>query len=476
MTVATKPLRVVLAGLKEQIAGRFDGPVVEVIPGFIDELVRSLSRGPSSLAEEMESALERAGVRFVPQRGLAALVRDYCALRRVIVESALGAGAELTIHDVHTVADLAMMAIAIGAKEHERRSDASLAAILRILPVGVVMADVDGRIVRANDADDRLWEEEATTLARDGAIEWSSRDRARVEAEARVLARSLRTGIASSAEEMEVVTASGRRKTVLTSSAPIHAPGGAVIGAVSVNVDVTDTRRAIDEARAAAVARDEIIAVVSHELRNPLGVIEGNALYIERRLAQPGADAESLRKRFDAIRRARKRMERLISDLLDISRLETGRLPLEMGAESAADLVNQACEDAAPVMQEQSLALQAEPADGTVRCDRDRVLQVFANLCGNAAKFTGHGGAVTVGAEGGERECRFFVRDTGPGIDPAQVRFVFEPFWQAGPPDRRGAGLGLAIARGIVEAHGGRIWVDSQLGVGTTFHFTLPRA
>jgi signal transduction histidine kinase len=109
-----------------------------------------------------------------------------------------------------------------------------------------------------------------------------------------------------------------------------------------------------------------------------------------------------------------------------------------------------------------------------VRADRDRVLQVFSNLVGNALKFTPPGGVVTVGAAPEEGAVRFWVRDTGPGIAPEDVERLWDPFWQAdGPARSGGAGLGLAITRGLVEAHGGRVWVESQPGAGTTFGFTL---
>ena len=108
--------------------------------------------------------------------------------------------------------------------------------------------------------------------------------------------------------------------------------------------------------------------------------------------------------------------------------------------------------------------------------DTARLLQVLSNLVGNAIKFTPRGGVITVRIEPLGDEVRFAVRDTGPGIAPDQVPHIFGRFWQANRKDRRGIGLGLAIAKGIVEVHGGRIWVESTLGAGSTFYFTIPVA
>ena len=131
-----------------------------------------------------------------------------------------------------------------------------------------------------------------------------------------------------------------------------------------------------------------------------------------------------------------------------------------------------------PLALEKGLALRTDlsaplPA---VRSEKERVLQVVSNLLGNAIKFTPPAGTITVQASALPGEVSFAVRDTGPGIQPMQLSHIFDRFWQARAAARAGAGLGLAIAKGIVEAHGGRIWVESKPGAGATFHFTLPAA
>jgi signal transduction histidine kinase len=129
-----------------------------------------------------------------------------------------------------------------------------------------------------------------------------------------------------------------------------------------------------------------------------------------------------------------------------------------------------------PLAQQKSLQFQKQlqGRDRLVRCDRSRVRQVLSNLIGNAIKFTAEGGSVTLLCETAPQLIRFSVADTGPGIDPEHLEHIFDRYWQAARATRQGAGLGLAIAKGIVEAHGGEIWAESRPGAGSTFHFTLP--
>jgi signal transduction histidine kinase len=169
-------------------------------------------------------------------------------------------------------------------------------------------------------------------------------------------------------------------------------------------------------------------------------------------------------------------MARLIEDLLDVTRMEAGRLSVRPEVVAASEVVGDAVEGqraiAAASGLDLRLALELElPA---LWADRDRLLQVFENLIGNAVKFTPAGGVVIVGAAPRAGEVVFWVADTGNGIPPADLEHVFDRFWQARSGARRGAGLGLPIAKGIVEAHGGRIWVESTPGRGATFFFTIP--
>jgi signal transduction histidine kinase len=179
----------------------------------------------------------------------------------------------------------------------------------------------------------------------------------------------------------------------------------------------------------------------------------------------------------EAIYRAATRMNRLIQDLLDVALMESGQLTLERSRVSARELIVGAVEMQMPLAASSSLELRVDLNHDVpdVWGDRDRLLQVFENLIGNAIKFTEAGGSITVGAAERDHEVVFWTADTGGGIASENLPHVFDRFWQA-TRGHQGAGLGLPVAKGIVEAHGGRIWVESTEGLGTTFSFTIPKA
>lgn len=218
---------------------------------------------------------------------------------------------------------------------------------------------------------------------------------------------------------------------------------------------------------------EDIVAVVSHDLRSPLHTVQFSADMLLR--AAPPDDRS--RPRLVAIARAAERMRRLVDDLLDLSILVAGRLSLVPAPESTRALLEEAVESQQARAAEKSLSLRhdlgAEPPG--VVCDRERVLQVLSNLIDNAIKHTGPGGSVTLSAVARPTVVELSVRDTGAGIPEAEAERVFERYWQAARTAQRGVGLGLAIAKAIVEAHGGRIAVASRPAEGSTFSFTLPR-
>jgi signal transduction histidine kinase len=169
-------------------------------------------------------------------------------------------------------------------------------------------------------------------------------------------------------------------------------------------------------------------------------------------------------------------MNRLIEDLLDVARMEAGTLSLSPTPQPTESLLREAVEAAQPLAGEVHLLLEEPGALPPVLADRDRLLQVFSNLLGNALKFTPRGGQVRVGARAQDEHVRFYVRDTGPGLNEDALAHIFDRFWQLDRKDRRGAGLGLSIVKGLVEAHGGRLRVESEPGHGSTFSFTVPVA
>jgi signal transduction histidine kinase len=221
-------------------------------------------------------------------------------------------------------------------------------------------------------------------------------------------------------------------------------------------------------------ARDDTLAVVSHDLRNPVSTVGMGATH----LLEVALPEERRREQIRAIKRAAERMNRLIQDLLDISRIEAGRLSIALSRQQVPALMEEAREMLQPLADERDIRLWIDvpPDTPAIRADHDRFLQVLSNVAGNAIKFTPEEGEVRLSATAGSGVVVFTVTDTGPGIPHDQIPYIFDRFWQGTRTVQKGAGLGLAIARAIVEAHGGRIWVESEEGIGSAFSFTVPVA
>lgn len=235
-------------------------------------------------------------------------------------------------------------------------------------------------------------------------------------------------------------------------------------------------RGARAQAEAAARAREDIIAVVSHDLRNPMSAITGSAALVKSDVAK-GA-TESILRRVETIQRNVARMSGIVNDLLDTTRIQSGGLVVEPKKEEVAALLEQTADMLRPVLlaKQQMLEIKAEENLPAVFCDRERVLRIFSNLVGNASKFSPDGDTITVEASARPGEILFVVTDHGSGIEADQLPHIFEPYWQASQQRRQGLGLGLAIVKGIIEAHKSRIWVESRVGAGSRFLFTLPMA
>ena len=233
-----------------------------------------------------------------------------------------------------------------------------------------------------------------------------------------------------------------------------------------------DNARLYEEAREAVSARDDILAVVSHDLRNPL-----NTIVMSASLAMEDTERRAgNRLAMETIKRSAEHMNVLIQDLLDISRMEAGQLRLDPTPLVVPPVLSELENGHAALAAERSIRFAVEYPDDLppIRADADRLRQAFSNLVGNAFKFTPNGGSVVVKAERREEVVCFSVHDSGPGIPAKHQSRIFDRFWQAKSATRQGAGLGLAITRGIVEAHGGQVWVESEEGRGATFHFTIP--
>lgn len=217
----------------------------------------------------------------------------------------------------------------------------------------------------------------------------------------------------------------------------------------------------------------EVVAIVAHDLRTPL-----NAISMGASLLQDASQPLALREEALAIiRRASRRMDRLIADLLESGRLDAGRtLRIDPAPLQLAPVLDQACQEARAAAQAKGQTLDCElhPELPEVYGDGDRLAQVVSNLVGNATKFTPRGGRIKVAAAPDDCAVRVSVSDSGPGIAQEDLPRVFDPYWQARQTASLGSGLGLKIARAIVQSHGGRMWVDSVPGNGATFSFTVP--
>jgi signal transduction histidine kinase len=221
-------------------------------------------------------------------------------------------------------------------------------------------------------------------------------------------------------------------------------------------------------------SRDSVLQVVSHDLKGPLTVVLGfTRLFLRKPELK---DLICDRKQVESIHNAADRMNHLIADLLDTVSIEGRHLRIEPEPCAVPSLIRESMDFIKLMADQKGVHLETAFMENIspVFADHHRILQVLSNLIGNAIKFTSAGGTITVRADQIEEEVRFSVEDSGKGIPEDEIRQVFGRFWQASGTARQGTGLGLFIAKGIVESHGGRIWVESELGVGSRFYFTLP--
>ena len=235
---------------------------------------------------------------------------------------------------------------------------------------------------------------------------------------------------------------------------------------------LVDNARLYVQARDALRARDEMIAVVSHDLRNPLQSISAAAS-----LLQFDPTPERRARGVQSIALASAQMDRLLLDLLDISRMDAGEFSVTMESVDVVELIDEARLLFQHLAEDKTVCFECETEEGLppIAADRGRVLQVLMNLLGNALKFVPGGGRIVLTAAYESGAVRLSVADTGVGIAEEDLGRVFNRFWRA-DTGKSGAGLGLAVAKGIVEAHGGRIGVESRLGGGSTFHISLRTA
>ncbi|MDQ3031629.1 MAG: ATP-binding protein [Myxococcota bacterium] len=236
-----------------------------------------------------------------------------------------------------------------------------------------------------------------------------------------------------------------------------------------------DLERQVLRERAAVRARDQLVAVVSHDLRTPLGVVQMQTQLLAA--AMPSPTPEQLRAAIERIRRSTASMTQLVEDLLDTGKLEAERFAVAPEDYDADALIDEALALVQPFAERKSITIEPPAPSGIrVRADAVRMYQVLSNIVGNAIKYTPEGGRVRVTLEARDAELEVSISDTGPGLAPDVAPQLFDRYWRAPDSGGGGFGLGMFIARGIVEAHGGRIWASCAPGQGLTVSFTLPLA
>jgi two-component system, OmpR family, phosphate regulon sensor histidine kinase PhoR len=334
-------------------------------------------------------------------------------------------------------------------------------AILGSMVEGVAVVTADERILFCN------WAFEQILELPDGSSQGRTLVEALRQADLVALVRQALSGVEELTGEVEVGTV--RRRNFSVTAAPVRAAGAN--GAVMVLHDITELRRL-------ERVRRDFVANVSHEFKTPLTAIQGFA----ETLLSGALDDKANRKRFvEIIREHARRLARLTDDLLKLSRIEAGRLELEIRPVRVEALVSGCVETTRLNAQARGLEIHVDlqkdaPA---VRGDGAQLGEVLQNLLDNAVQYTPAGGKIEVKARSNGQGVTFTVTDTGIGIPESDLERIFERFYRVDAARSReagGTGLGLAIARHIVEAHGGRIWVESAIGQGSRFHFSIPSA
>jgi PAS domain S-box-containing protein len=278
-------------------------------------------------------------------------------------------------------------------------------------------------------------------------------------------------------QEISGIRKSGEEFPAEAAIAKVHM-GKQVVFSVVLR-DITEQVALRKRLQTAVNARDDTVSVVAHDLRNPVSAVKMLSAAILQRAGSEGISGES-REQLTLIRQAALQMDRLIQDLLDVTRVETGRLVIEPEKVAIHELIESALETLRPLVENAGVDLveQYESKVPPVMADRQRIAQVLSNLIGNSIKATAKNGRITVRARSAGDHVQVSVEDTGAGIPSDQLSHIFDRFWQSERSSirTRGAGLGLPIAKGIVEAHGGRLWAESERGKGSTFYFTLGSA
>lgn len=358
--------------------------------------------------------------------------------------------------------------------------EAGFRRLLDKLPAGAYTCDADGLITYFNARAVELWGR--TPRLNDptdrycGSFRLYATDGSPIDHDQCWMALALRNDREYNGREIIVERPDGQRMTVLAHANPLHDEHGRLCGAVNMLVDISDHKAAEEVLRSANRCKDEFLATLSHELRNPLAPMR-NAVQILNLNVPPSAETSSA---LGVLERQLRQMTRLIDDLMDLSRVTRDKLELQRRKIRLSDVVHAALETSQPLIEAggHSFTLQMPGEQIALEADAARLSQVLSNLLNNAAKFTPRGGHITLRVEREDEEAVLRVRDTGAGISAEALPLIFEMFAQADRTLERnhaGLGVGLTLVRRLVELHGGTVKAQSEgQDLGAEFVIRLP--
>lgn len=336
---------------------------------------------------------------------------------------------------------------------------------------GLIMVDDHGRILMMNDAAEQVFGKRLKDKAGKHITEGLGEEY--MIALSKDMSSIMNAGVE---KEIEIGGVDETRRILKSSTALVHNKEGKVVGMLSVLSDITKQKE-LDR------LKKDFVSHVTHELRTPLVAIgQAVSLLVDK---TAGAINEQQERMLQIVKRNIERLSKFINDLLDIQRIESGKFTVHPEATDLRAAINDVVQSLTLWAGSQGIDLTALVPDKLplVYADADRVIQILTNLAGNAVKFTGKGGKVSIHVSSSKTRddlngfSKVSVVDTGRGIAPEDIERIFEKFEQAGGKevtDIKGSGLGLSIAKVLIEMHGGKIWVESQLGAGSKFTFTLP--
>jgi PAS domain S-box-containing protein len=335
-------------------------------------------------------------------------------------------------------------------------------AVIRSIAEGLVVVDANGKIIMMNPAAEKLLDADKKDKIgkpiNDGVGEETMVSLAKAPSE-------------KGDREIELnSTQDETKKTLRSSTAVVENESGETVGMVSVLSDITKQKE-LDR------LKTNFVANVTHELRTPLIAIDKSIALLLT--GEPGPVVPQQKQFLDIAERNLKRLANLINDLLDMSKLESGKMSVNLVSISVEKVASDVLKSFESWADSKTISL-VKNIDKNIKeiiADQDRIIQVFNNLVGNAIKFTPQGGIITINAEKYDSMAKISVQNTGSGIPKDDLKKIFNKFYQTGqhaPTDISGTGLGLSIAKEIIELHGGEIWVESKENKGTSFIFTLP--